>query len=279
MALAVDRHWSLSGHAPAASWRDRAPRQGHADQRHASSATRAFEFLSRGRPRLVRRQPLDMPVRIWDAGCSTGEETYSIAMLFLEEIASAKRNVKLQVFASDVDDAALAIARNGLYPESIKADVSPARLDRFFVKEDQSYRVTRELREMVVFTTQDLLADAPFSRLDLVSCRNVLIYLRPEVQEKVPLAVPFRTARGGYSGSRRLRNGRRLRRPVRADRQEATDLPASRPQPPGRGCVSDRAGAGARTIGRAGAPGGRAAQQDRDLAQRRCSTPMRRPRS
>jgi two-component system CheB/CheR fusion protein len=136
-------------------------------------------------PELIRRQPPDMPIRIWDAGCSTGEETYSIAMLFLEEMASSKRNVKLQVFASDVDDDALAIARNGLYPESIRKDVSPARLERFFVKEDRNYRVTRELRETVVFTTQDLLADAPFSRLDLVSCRNVLIYLRPEVQEKV----------------------------------------------------------------------------------------------
>src|SRR3984893_18037272 len=136
-------------------------------------------------PELILRQPLDVPIRIWDAGCSTGEETYSIAMLFLEEIAAAKRNVKLQVFASDVDDDALATARNGLYAESIRKDVSPARLERFFTKEDHSYRVTRELREAVVFTTQDLLADAPFSRLDFVSCRNVLIYLRPEVQEKV----------------------------------------------------------------------------------------------
>ncbi len=148
-------------------------------------------------PELVRGQPLAMPIRIWDAGCSTGEETYSIAMLFLEEIASAKRNVKLQVFASDVDDDALAIARNGLYPESIEKDVSPARLERFFVKEDHSYRVTRELRETVVFTTQDLLADAPFSRLDFVSCRNVLIYLRPEVQEKVLSLFHFALREGG----------------------------------------------------------------------------------
>src|SRR5258705_1690636 len=103
-------------------------------------------------PKRIRRQPLDMPIRIWAAGCSTGEETYSIAMLFLAEIASTKRNVKLQVFASDVDDDALAIARNGLYPESIRKDVSPARLERFFVKEDHNYRVTRELRETVVFT-------------------------------------------------------------------------------------------------------------------------------
>jgi two-component system CheB/CheR fusion protein len=148
-------------------------------------------------PELIRRQPLGVPIRIWDAGCSTGEETYSIAMLFLEEIAAAKRNVKLQVFASDVDDDALTIARNGLYPESIRKDVSPARLERFFTKEDHHYRVTRELREIVVFTTQDLLADAPFSRLDLVSCRNVLIYLRPEVQEKVIALFHFALGEGG----------------------------------------------------------------------------------
>jgi two-component system CheB/CheR fusion protein len=147
---------------------------------------KTFELLAQTIvPELIRRHPPGTPIRIWDAGCSTGEETYSIAMLFLEEIASAKRNVKLQVFASDVDDDALAIARNGLYPEAIRKDVSPARLERFFVKDGLSYRVTRELRETVVFTAQDLLADAPFSRLDFVSCRNVLIYLRPEVQEKV----------------------------------------------------------------------------------------------
>ena len=91
-------------------------------------------------PELIRRQPLDKPIRIWDAGCSTGEETYSIAMLFLEAITAAKRNVKLQVFASDVDDDAVAIARNGLYPQSIQKDVSPARIERFFTREDHGYR-------------------------------------------------------------------------------------------------------------------------------------------
>src|SRR6267143_3276871 len=148
-------------------------------------------------PELIRRQPPDKPIRIWDAGCSTGEETYSIAMLFLEAIAVAKRNVKLQVFASDVDDDAVTIARNGLYPQSIQKDVSPARIERFFTTEDHGYRVTRELRESVVFTAQDLLADAPFSRLDLVSCRNVLIYLRPEVQEKVLSLFHFALREGG----------------------------------------------------------------------------------
>ena len=158
----------------------------------------AFDLLAEKIiPELVSRQPLEVPLRIWDAGCSTGEETYSIAMLFLEAIASSQRNVKLQLFASDVADDALTVARNGLYPESIGKDVSPARLKRFFVKEGHAWRVTRELRETVVFTSQDLLADAPFSRLDFISCRNVLIYLRSDVQEKVISLFHFALREGG----------------------------------------------------------------------------------
>ena len=118
-------------------------------------------------------------------------------MLFLEEIAAAKRNIKLQVFASDVDGDAVAFAREGLYPASIAADVSPARLARFFTKEEHGYRVVPELRGVVVFTVQDVLADPPFSRLDLVSCRNLLIYLRPEAQEKVLSLFHFALREGG----------------------------------------------------------------------------------
>src|SRR5205814_1273298 len=121
----------------------------------------------------------------------------SLAMLFLEEIAGAKRNIKLQVFASDVDEDAVALAREGCYPESISADVSPVRLARFFTQEEQSYRVVAELRGTVVFTTQDVLADPPFSRLDLISCRNLLIYLRSEAQEKVLLLFHFALREGG----------------------------------------------------------------------------------
>src|SRR6185436_15313513 len=130
-------------------------------------------------------QSPDNPIRIWIAGCSTGEETYSLAMLFREQIAASQRNVKLQVFASDVDPDAVASARVGFYPETIEADVSPARLARFFTKEDGGYRISPDLRSAVVFTVQDVLADPPFSRLDLISCRNLLIYLRPEAQAKV----------------------------------------------------------------------------------------------
>jgi two-component system, chemotaxis family, CheB/CheR fusion protein len=159
---------------------------------------KAFELLAKEVvPDFVHRQPSDRPLRIWVAGCSSGEETYSLAMLFLEEIAAAKRDIKLQVFASDVDEDAVALAREGRYPESIAADVSPGRLARFFTQEEHSYRVVPELRGVVVFTAQDVLADPPFSRLDLISCRNLLIYLRPEAQEKVLLLFHFALREGG----------------------------------------------------------------------------------
>ncbi len=118
-------------------------------------------------------------------------------MLFQEQITAAKSHVTLQIFASDVDPDAVASAREGLYPEAIEADVSPARLARFFSKEDQGYRVSSELRAAVVFTVQDVLADPPFSRLDLVSCRNLLIYLRPEAQAKVISLFHFALREGG----------------------------------------------------------------------------------
>ena len=147
---------------------------------------KVFDLLAeRIVPDFVRGHSPEHPLRIWIVGCSTGEETYSLAMLFREEIAAAKLNIKLQVFASDVDPEAVATAREGLYPESIEADVSAERLARFFSKDDHGYRVLPELRATVVFTVQDVLADPPFSRLDLVSCRKLLIYLRPEAQAKI----------------------------------------------------------------------------------------------
>jgi len=148
-------------------------------------------------PDLIRDHSPDRPLRIWIAGCSTGEETYSLAMLFYEQIAATTRKIKLQVFASDVDPDAIASAREGLYPATIEAEVSPERLARFFVKEDRGYRVLPELRAAVVFTVQDVLADPPFSRLDLVSCRNLLIYLLSEAQAKVISLFHFALREGG----------------------------------------------------------------------------------
>jgi two-component system CheB/CheR fusion protein len=157
-----------------------------------------FDFLAKEIiPGLVRDHPLDRPLRIWIAGCSSGEETYSLAMLLRQQIDESKREIKLQIFASDVDPEAVASAREGLYPQSIEAEISPERLARFFTAEDRSYRVSPELRASVVFTVQDLLADPPFARLDFVSCRNLLIYLLPEAQAKVLSVFHFALREGG----------------------------------------------------------------------------------
>ena len=136
-------------------------------------------------PELVGHDTGDHSLRVWIAGCSTGEETYSLAMLFREHIAATEHAVKLQIFASDVDVEAVATARAGFYPDTIAADVSPERLARFFLKEGRGYRISADLRATVVFAIQDVLADPPFSRLDMISCRNLLIYLLPQAQEKV----------------------------------------------------------------------------------------------
>ncbi len=145
-----------------------------------------FEYLAREiiAP-MLRDLPTGQPVRVWVPGCSTGEEAYSLVMLFREAASAAKLELRLNVFASDSDAEAVATAREGLYPETIVSDVSAARLARFFTRQSGGWRVSPELRSAVVFTVQDVLGDPPFSRLDLISCRNLLIYLRPEAQAKV----------------------------------------------------------------------------------------------
>ena len=141
-------------------------------------------------PGLLHDRPPGQALRIWVVGCSTGEEVYSLIILFHEAIAAAGQNsksadFKLQVFASDIDAAAVATAREGLYPPNIASDVSAGRLAKFFTKEDgHGFRILPELRACVVFAVQDLLTDPPFSRIDLISCRNVMIYFRPEAQAK-----------------------------------------------------------------------------------------------
>ncbi|HUW80892.1 MAG TPA: CheR family methyltransferase, partial [Acidocella sp.] len=140
----------------------------------------------------------EQPLRIWVAGCSTGEETYSLAMLFLEQIKAKKSTAKIQIFASDVDAKAVLAAREGLYSAKIEETVSAARLSRFFIKVDHGYRVSQELRACIVFAVQDVLADPPFSKLDMVSCRNLLIYLRPEAQAKIISVFNFALHEGGF---------------------------------------------------------------------------------
>lgn len=126
-------------------------------------------------------------VRAWSAGCSTGEEAYSLAMAFLEamERLEPRESIRLQIFATDLDCEAVDTARRGFYPANITADVSPERLRRFFVKEGNGYRIGREIREMVTFATQNVIMDPPFTRIDILVCRNLLIYLTPELQKKL----------------------------------------------------------------------------------------------
>ncbi|SMX25805.1 chemotaxis protein CheB [Boseongicola aestuarii] len=137
------------------------------------------------------------PIRIWVPACATGEEAYSLAMLVIEKIEALRKDVKLQVFASDVDEYALSVARAGVYPDAIAGDISPERLKRFFDKEDHTYRVKPELRDAVVFARQNILADAPFSKLDLISCRNLLIYLNTDAQERIIQMFHFALNDGG----------------------------------------------------------------------------------
>jgi two-component system CheB/CheR fusion protein len=141
-------------------------------------------------PALLANRPHGQALRAWVPGCSTGEEAYSLAILLREaaEAVKPKEPCAIQVFATDLDRDAIDKARQGLYAESLSADVSPPRLSRFFAKEEHGYRVRKDIREMVIFAPQNLIMDPPFTKLDILSCRNLLIYLAPEVQRKlIPL--------------------------------------------------------------------------------------------
>jgi chemotaxis methyl-accepting protein methylase len=141
-------------------------------------------------PALVASRPNGHVLRAWVPGCSTGEEAYSLAMVFKEvmEKLRPKKNMTLQVFATDLDKDAIDKARQGIYPENIQADVSPKQMSRFFLKDEHGCRVCTEIREMVIFAQQSLIMDPPFTKLDFLSCRNLMIYLTPEMQKKlIPL--------------------------------------------------------------------------------------------
>ncbi|RFZ86982.1 response regulator [Shinella sp. WSJ-2] len=136
-------------------------------------------------PDLVANHPPGRTLRLWVAGCSTGEEAYSLGMLVQECISQTRRDIRMQIFASDADEEAVAFARDGVYPLTIKMDVSPERLQRFFSQEEHGYRIASELRSSIIFAVQNVLSDPPFSNIDLISCRNLLIYLGSEAQAKV----------------------------------------------------------------------------------------------
>jgi chemotaxis methyl-accepting protein methylase/signal transduction histidine kinase len=148
--------------------------------------------------RLVATKEANVPLRVWIPACATGEEAYSIAMVLIEELEAAGKACRLQIFASDVDAEALEAARAGTYPEGIAAHVSPQRLSRFFIKSEHSYQVNKDLRDTVVFAQQSLVSDPPFSRLDVISCRNLFIYLEQAVQEQLIPLLHFALLEGGY---------------------------------------------------------------------------------
>lgn len=136
-------------------------------------------------PQLVKHRSPEDPIRVWVPGCSTGEEAYSIAVYLLEYVRENDLNLSIQVFGTDLSESVLEKARAGIYPDSIVTDVSPERLRRFFTKMSGSYQISRAIRDMCIFAQQNITRDPPFSRLDLILCRNVLIYLGPMLQAKV----------------------------------------------------------------------------------------------
>ena len=149
-------------------------------------------------PQLFEGKEAGDSIRVWVAGCATGEEAYSIAMLLIEEAATREIRPTLQVFASDLDDRALANARQGRFPTTIEADLSEERLRQFFTREGDDYQIAHVLRDTVIFASHDLLKDPPFSRIDLVTCRNVLIYLDRELQEQVCNIFSYALNPGGF---------------------------------------------------------------------------------
>lgn len=167
---------------------------------------------------LITEADPDTTLRAWVAGCASGEEAYTLAMLLLDQIQIHDKPLKLQIFASDIDEAALEIARAGIYPAGSVAELSAERMQRYFNRrDDERFEVRKALRESVLFAKQNLVADPPFSRLDLITCRNLLIYLRPDVQEKLITLFHFALKPGGHlllGSSEGVANGSALFEPV-----------------------------------------------------------------
>lgn len=158
----------------------------------------AFDVLEKTiLPQLCKDKPDNYMLRVWVAGCATGEEAYSVAILLRELLEQSHPDFKVQIYSTDLANDAIVIARAGLYPPNIIQDVSPERLRRFFTKEDGGYRVKKEIREMVVFAVQNVIKDPPFTKLDLLCCRNLMIYLETELQNKLIPAFHYALKSGG----------------------------------------------------------------------------------
>ncbi len=160
----------------------------------------AFEALKRVvyTELLKQREKAMTPIRIWVPGCSTGEETYSHAMALMEFLGEERMEVPIQIFGTDLSETAIQRARSGLYKETIEADVSPIRLRRFFHRVDSGFQVSKTIRDLCIFSTQNVFSDPPFSRIDLVSCRNVMIYLSQSLQRRVIPVFHYALNPGGF---------------------------------------------------------------------------------
>jgi two-component system CheB/CheR fusion protein len=149
-------------------------------------------------PHIVEKRSSDMPIRVWVPGCSTGEEAYSLAICFSEFCEERNVSYPIQFFASDIDDAAIDKARQGVYPDTIAQDIAPERLRRFFNKVEQGYQISKAIREQCIFARQNLVKDPPFSRMDLISCRNLMIYFGPLLQKKALPIMHYALNPSGY---------------------------------------------------------------------------------
>ena len=149
-------------------------------------------------PALLQDRPTDRPIRVWCAGCSSGEEVYSLAITIIEYLSSKNLDIPLQIFGTDASDQAIEAARVAVYPETLGDEISPERLRRFFVKVDRGYQVSKRVRDSCIFARQNLSNDPPFSHIDILSCRNVMIYFNQVLQRQVMITFHYALEPGGY---------------------------------------------------------------------------------
>jgi two-component system, chemotaxis family, CheB/CheR fusion protein len=149
-------------------------------------------------PDIIQNKLIIDTLKIWVIGCATGEEAYSLAILIKEHLTEIKKDLEVKIFATDIDKDAINIASKGIYPESINLDISPGRIEKFFQKEGRKYRVRDNIRKMVIFAHHDIIKQPPYGKIDLISCRNLLIYLNPLLQKKIFSTIHFCLNLGGY---------------------------------------------------------------------------------
>ena len=179
-------------------------------------------------PAILKDRGSDVPIRIWVPGCSTGEEVYSILISLMEYLGKRTATVPIQVFGTDANDYAIKKARAGKYIKEIASRVSAARLRRFFTKTDEGFQISKAVRDLCIFARHDIVGDAPFGNLDLLSCRNLLIYLNSTAQKKVITLFHYILKPSGFLALGPAENVRRILRAIFAERAPLQNLPEKR---------------------------------------------------